>query len=327
MRGLAAAAVMLHHAEQFYGHPSLFAHAYLAVDFFFMLSGFVINASYVSRFAQGLSVIGFMQIRGKRLWPTMAIGVALGTVLALMQGHAWDEVAVDSLAGLSFVPILRGNLGLFILDGVEWSLLFELVANIAHRLLIWRLRDGTCLLLGICLLLVMADISLTHHGIGVGDRGETFLFGFPRVALPYLIGVLLQRTWNSGRFRLTWPFIGVVALVPTVLIAAALPQIAAQWASDLLIVAFIFPAIIWLGAGAEPAPRQAAFGALSGALSFPLYAIHLPLLGFGELIARAVPPLWGITARLAALMACILCAWLIARYVDGSTHPKRAEAA
>src|ERR1700761_6004380 len=74
LRGVAAIAVMLHHFRPLTA-PWLFAHGYLAVDLFFLLSGFVIAHAYDARFRKGLGVPAFLVIRLIRLWPMIAFGV------------------------------------------------------------------------------------------------------------------------------------------------------------------------------------------------------------------------------------------------------------
>lgn len=324
LRGVAALCVMMHHAEQFYGHPGVFAHAYLAVDFFFMLSGLVISDVYATRFASGMNLSRFLVVRVKRLWPTLVIGVVLGGLLALAQGHQPITVLIDLVAGLSFAPILRGDAGLFMLDGVEWSLFFELVANLVHRLGLWRLSIVPLFVLSAVSLCGLLFIAAQNHGIAVGDRGVSFVAGFARVAFPYVIGMLLQRMWQSGSRRLILPELIPIAALPACFVLAAVIEPSLAWIVEPLIVAFVFPLIIWLGACAKMQPRYKQLGLLGGALSYPIYTIHLPMIGAGDLVARLVSPQLGILARLFALGACVGGAWLIARYVEKTAVTRRA---
>jgi len=323
LRGIAALCVVFHHAEQFYGHPGLFAHAYLAVDFFFMLSGFVINGVYLARFGHELSPARFMILRVKRLWPTLAIGVGLGATLAVFQHHQPMGVLVDTVAGLSFIPILSGTLGLFLLDGVEWSLFFELIANYVHCIGLWRFSNPTLAALIAISFVILLVLSFGDGGIGFGDRGTTFATGFARVALPYATGIGLQRLWSSARFRLRVPALLPLLALPISFGAATLAGSTINWLVEPLIVALLFPLIIWLGAGATLSPRLISLGSVGGALSYPLYAIHLPLIGFGDALARMTTPLMGLILRLAALSTCLIGAWILARFIDKAAIFKR----
>ena len=68
LRGIAALAVLAHHVGLMRNQSGLFSHAYLAVDFFFLLSGFVMGFAYESRMADGLSFVSFMRMRLGRLY-------------------------------------------------------------------------------------------------------------------------------------------------------------------------------------------------------------------------------------------------------------------
>jgi len=70
LRGVAAVAVMLYHIGGWTGRPWLAAHGYLAVDFFFCLSGFVLAHAYGRR---EIGWLGYMRARLIRLWPLIAI--------------------------------------------------------------------------------------------------------------------------------------------------------------------------------------------------------------------------------------------------------------
>jgi peptidoglycan/LPS O-acetylase OafA/YrhL len=294
----------------------LFSHAYLAVDFFFMLSGFVIDGVYAPRFAIGMPMSSFATTRIRRLWPTMAIGLMMGAALSLAQQHQVSDILVGTLTGLCFVPIVSGTLGLFVIDGIEWSLFFELVANAVHRLVLWRLTTAVLFALVLGSLGFVFWLAQHYHGIGFGDRGVSFVAGFARVALSYTIGICLQRLWLGGRCRARLPRVCIFMLLPACFGLATLVPPHAAWLIEPLMVVTVFPALIWFGASAKLSPKYTSLAAEMGILSYPIYAIHLPLLGFGELVAHVTPSIVGIIARLSALAACFAFASLIARFVE-----------
>ncbi|HEX7694251.1 MAG TPA: acyltransferase family protein, partial [Sphingomonas sp.] len=78
MRGLAALSVVALHTAQYFPSQTGPARAYLAVDFFFMLSGFVMAHAYGDKLRAGLTIKGFAEIRLARLYPMIFLGVTLG---------------------------------------------------------------------------------------------------------------------------------------------------------------------------------------------------------------------------------------------------------
>ena len=133
LRGMAALIVICYHIGQAVGWRWFFPRGYLAVDFFFLLSGFVMARTYGDRLKLGLSTPDFMAMRLKKLWPIAAIGSAIG----LLTFHGPWQAAV---AGFLFLPWL-GSATAFTLNTPIWSLHFELVANALHKLIERHLLD------------------------------------------------------------------------------------------------------------------------------------------------------------------------------------------
>ena len=269
--------VLLHHASDSLVGERFPDCGYLAVDFFFMLSGFVLAAVYEPRFAQGMTFRPFAAVRLKRLYPTMAIGIVFGALVLGLPTMPLSELWYRLVAQLLFVPIFHGNDGLYPLDGVQWSLFFEFLANALHVLVLWRLSNRKLGL--VCLLCFLAFLAiLWSAGDFVhGDRGGNFIGGFPRALFPYTLGILLYRVKD----RLPAIEIGAVSLfiaLPAVLIGLDLASLfVAQWVAELLVVALFFPVLIHLGSQAVTG-RLTGMADAFGRLSYPLYAIHLPML-------------------------------------------------
>src|SRR5829696_5276358 len=82
LRGVAAVIVLMFHFEQSHGTRSLFASGYLAVDFFFLLSGFVLVGPFEGgKTGPRRSNSATMIARFLRFWPLMALGVAMGAAV------------------------------------------------------------------------------------------------------------------------------------------------------------------------------------------------------------------------------------------------------
>jgi len=136
LRGVAAACVMLWHIQWTFGGPQDFGHAQLAVDLFFILSGFVISHSYAARLKSGAMTFGDYVIRRiVRLYPLIALGTAIGLAHALAYGPQSKLHALILLPlGLAAIPVPSASL--MPLDPPSWSLFFEMFGSVAFGLLI-----------------------------------------------------------------------------------------------------------------------------------------------------------------------------------------------
>lgn len=85
LRGVAALSVVVMHRHVWFGLEGWLAHGYLAVDFFFMLSGYVMARTYEQRLSEGYGAWRFMAARYRRLWPVMALGTLFGAPLLALE--------------------------------------------------------------------------------------------------------------------------------------------------------------------------------------------------------------------------------------------------
>lgn len=310
MRGIAAIMVLLHHVETHITHSKIFNAGYLAVDFFFMLSGFVLSRTYEERLQSEISAGAFMIARLKRLYPMMALGVIAGAAVELFNMSGL-EVLVRLMAQLLFFPLIIGSLPLFALNGVQWSLFFELTANAAHATIFKSVRSG--MLAGVIAVSfgLLCYAAVSNGSLALGDRGSNFYGGFPRVLFSYLLGCLLYRAQRQGKLRAMNIGPSVIALLPAILIVASLAHAVVEpWIADLVTVSCAMPLILICGANAELGPAWTKTACMSGAISFPLYAIHIPVIGAFLLMNKAGV---GFPASLVVCMS-IGAACALARY-------------
>lgn len=281
-RGIAALFVLLGHAATFFDlqHVPRF---WLAVDLFFLISGYVLAAVYAPRFRTGLTVGAFLRARLVRLYPLYLLGLALGTIsasAALLLGRGDLSVvdfAVAVATGLFMLPspTWTADDSLFPLNFPAWSLFFELVANLALALL-WR-RLSTPILIAIVMACAVAMIR--YGDPGAGEAWSSILGGFPRVGYSFFLGVLLQR-FRRGEAGPGWsPWIAAAGIAGVLL----MNDLPGGSMADVLTVLFIFPAILWLVAEREPRLGRIAQGL--GALSYPLYVVHVPVI---SIITRGI---------------------------------------
>ena len=256
LRGIAALFVALNHAAFLGGHDeTLLTRSYLAVDFFFMLSGFVMARTYEGRMPPPLS---FAWARFKRLWPLIAIGVAIGAARSLWGGGDIGVIAVQLALALCFLPIWNGH---FPLNGPAWSILFEVIANFLHSLWLRRLpRIALLVLAGICAL------PLTLHDRMDTGQGPLIWFGLPRVLMSYCIGIYLWRAYENAPPKI--PAACAYLGLPVILIGASF----VSRDFEIFLVLLCFPVIILAGLS-----FSTRLGPWLGAFSFPLYAVHWPV--------------------------------------------------
>jgi peptidoglycan/LPS O-acetylase OafA/YrhL len=318
IRGVAALCIVALHATRFFGEvlPS----AQMAVDLFFVLSGFVLAHAYEPRLQAGMTPVRFMCLRVVRLYPLYLLGTVLGIVQALLFLHyhqgsmswTWPLLAATIPFGLLMVPTPFGA-GLFPLNGVMWSIFFELVANLIW-VLFWRpLRSTRVLVVAIaCSGVLLAVAAHAYDTMALGANWHTAPGGLARVTYSFLLGILLYRLHESVRVPLP--------RVPPVVLLAALPALAAfdlSTYAQLMCALFVFPALVLLGARVEP--RGAAAAALChklGVASYGVYALHkrLYLLGYAALLhffgvqTERFAPWGGLVFLVLLVVGCVILA-------------------
>jgi len=286
MRGIAAFAVVCFHLR-----PGWFPSAYLAVDLFFILSGFVLAHAYGRKFDDGLSWTAFMKARVVRLWPLNALAVAM---MCVDQGVAGKLHATIALPQFFFVPVLgTTSEPLYPMNIPAWSLLFEMIVNFA-----WAVGWAFLRLYWLPTMVGLAAIAfvssiIAHGSADLGCNWQTSVFGLVRAAYGFTAGLGLYACRGPGRDRPSPRICGIllVALATILLIKPLLPL---RVPYDVIVTLGAAPLLVWLAAKFEPSEMGARIFSTLGTLSYPLYAIHWPLLQITEElteryhIARAV---------------------------------------
>lgn len=361
LRGVAALLVICYHfCEGFASSPvdQGFNHGYLAVDFFFVLSGFVIAYAYDGRMGAGgkqpsMTAGGFLLRRLIRLQPMVIIGVLLGVISFMAQGCTqWDGTHVGApaviaafLLGLLMIPAVpggfwevRGNGEMFPLNGPSWSLFFEYLGSVVYALILCRLsRRWLMAFVGASaaglIYIALADRSGAYNiGVGWTAAGYGWLWGFMRMMFSFSAGVLLQRAFVP-KVRVRHPFALCSAMIAVILVMPYLGAGANGEPSvinaiyDLVCTLFMFPAIVFLGAcgvynsdTAKPAGRICTF---LGAISYPVYIIHYPLMYYfyHTVWSRGLTVAEAFPYMVLTLVSAIVMAWIFLRYYD---EPVRA---
>ena len=321
MRGIAALAVVFNHFP-LAAQPALFRNGLLAVDIFFVMSGFVIASAYDAKLDQGFGARSFMLARVIRLWPVLALGVAAGLAQALIAPVAGKDLPLGADGrmvcagfGLGFLPCPILPSEMFPTDPPAWSLFYELVANLLFALAFVPLLKAGRLATVIGAGGAVAASGVLHfHGatFGGGPHGVAFEFG--RVGFSFFLGVLMHRTrarWSPHVPRLSPWMIYALLLA---LLAAPTPR-PLQAPVHLFGILIASPLLVALGAQSPARGRLLDISLTAGALSYPLYALHMPLMFLGRGLGadRRVPPAL-LDLTLAVGIASL--AYLVARFYE-----------
>ena len=335
LRGVAAFAVILDHVPGG-ALGDLLPGRYLAVDFFFVLSGLVLSHAYGRRLEQGWSPLTFLTARLIRLYPMYLLGLMIGlalSVLGLLRGWVgptWSDVLTTAALGLLFLPAppmpAFGGGSLYPFNGPAWSLFFELIANLIYaliaRFLSWRMLGAILAVASVAVV-----YTLNRHA-GTGGPGwlwEHIDAGFARVMFDFFAGVAIHRLRLMRQIpALPW-WLALAGFLAVIAVPAP-----GEWrvVYDSAAALILMPALVALSAGSRVTGVVARICSTIGLLSYGVYVIHVPMfaaLGVGAAALHVQlgegPWLALLVAVLAAMGAAVahvvydtpLRSWLSAR--------------
>lgn len=324
-RGIAAMMVLIGHIHSYYpGLPNP-GSSYLAVDLFFLLSGFVIAGAYDRRFDSGWDTSNFLIVRLIRLYPLLLVGLSIGALRRTIQLWAGanpvplPQIVVNVVCGLFMLPapaIFGSNGGsYFPLDDPAWSLFFELVVNAIYALSYRRLTQR--MLVAIIAasgagLLVVIPIEGRHF---TGPDWIYFASGFLRASFSFFFGILLYRSHlrvpqvdDLTALFLSAALLAFLSFEPGP--ATALYRIAMGF--------IVFPAMVALGSVAVPGKSLSRVCWQAGAVSYAVYIVHMPVMQFLHVSLLRLNPHWEklpLSGFLAVSVFVAVC-FLLDRFYD-----------
>ncbi|MBD5337310.1 MAG: acyltransferase [Bacteroides sp.] len=314
LRGVAAMIVVAFHLFETYSSgpaDQILNHGYLAVDFFFVLSGFVIGYAYDDRWGTRMTTWDFFKRRLIRLQPMVVLGTLIGAFwfyfggapgFELVMQTPWWKLLLIMVLGCIMFPTppsmdIRGWQEINSLNGAQWSLMWEYVANILYTLVVRRFGK---LLLALFVLLsafLTVDLALNLDVTGllelrsyarytvIGGFGLTpdqIYVGLCRLLYPFFGGLLLYR---MSKWRLRIPRGGMTWCSLAVAATLVIPHIGGEdrpWLNGLycaVVILAVYPAIVAAGAGNElKGKRTTAVCKFLGMISYPLYITHYPMI-------------------------------------------------
>jgi len=301
LRGIAAITVVCFHIFEAFATSHLdqrINHGYLAVDFFFILSGFVVGYAYDDRWGR-MKTKDFIKRRIIRLHPMVVMGALIGGVMFYTQScpSVWGDVTAVPFVALLFAILLnmflipaapgievRGLGEMFPLNGPSWSLFFEYIGNILYALFIHKLPTK-----GLAVLVLLAGCGLASFAIfgplgdlcvGFSLTGTEFTGGSLRLLFSFSAGLLLSRIFKPTHIKGAFWICGlsVVALL-------AVPRIGGAehlWMNgiyDTLCCVVFFPLLVYLGASGKSTDKYTTrICKFFGDISYPLYMVHYPFI-------------------------------------------------
>lgn len=286
LRGLAALVVVIFHFMEIIiadFSKNFIAHGYLAVDFFFCLSGFVVAYAYDSRIA-GMGLKTFIKLRLIRLQPLVVIGSILGLLTFLFDPfsdlyavYGFKETVLIFITSTFLIPypvVSERYFNLFNLNAPSWSLFWEYVANLVYATILFKVSKKVLPVLVILAAAVLFYVGWIANGLLGGWSGGTFFHGLARISFSFLMGMLIFR--NNWIIKNKLGLLGMSALLMLAFLSPYNEQW--NWLVDPLLVALYFPLIVALGAGATLSTKLYKINTFSGDISYPLYMTHYPFM-------------------------------------------------
>jgi peptidoglycan/LPS O-acetylase OafA/YrhL len=319
LRGIAALAVFLGHANAL---PQNAAYG-LAVDLFFILSGLVIAQAYERRLDAGGWFVAFAKTRLIRLYPSYIVGTAIGgcfVAAAILWGHSPPYTAAEfipaALAAIFLLPAPARTL--YLLNGPAWTLFFELISNAAYAILRpWR---RTSLLVWWVAIsgVVLAVVTIKNGSSSMGWlwTGLQLIGGLARVSFGFSAGLLLHHLLRQGRIKAVPLGLPIVFVVTATILVLGRPP--GRWTSayDIVATVVVLPLLVAAAARSEvPSWMDTRFLFFAGAVSYPLYVVHAPLLQWTDIISDRLGMSEGMEL-LCALPAIFLVAVVVTYFVD-----------
>lgn len=310
LRGVAAILILFYHIFEGFSFAEVtngagdgiirtLNHGHIAVDFFFILSGFVISYAYDDRWNK-MNTWQFFKRRLIRLHPMLIMGAIIGCLAFASVGfERWDGTTAPTgwvmtalLLTIFMIPAVpglpyevRGNGEMFPLNGPGWSLFFEYIGNILYALFMRRMSTRILttftILLGIAHAWFFIGNVSGYDMIGIGWTIDEVNFwgGLVRMLFPFSMGMLIARTFKPRKVKGAFWICSV-----TLVVLFSVPYIASSGAISLnslyefICIAFIFPMLVWLGACGTASGTTGKMNRVLGELSYPLYIVHYPIM-------------------------------------------------
>lgn len=340
LRGVAALMVIIFHLLEIYSggkhELQIINHGYLAVDFFYVLSGFVIGYAYDERW-NSMSLVGFFKRRLIRLHPLIILGMIIGaigfyfsaspTLFPTINQVPLSNLIVIMLIGFTLIPVptsmdIRGWGEMHPLNGPGWSLFFEYIANILYAIILRKLSNQILTLLAASAAIALIHLAITHGDIigGWSITKEQLHIGFVRLSYPFLAGLILSRIIKP--YFIQNAFLWSSLLIISVLSVPRVGDGQHIWMNglyDALSIIIIFPLIVFIGAsGKINHPTTLKICNFLGDISYPIYITHFPFIYIYSswVVDNNITFLEGLPMTIFVFFSTIIVAYLALKWYD-----------
>ena len=358
LRGVAALMVVLFHLFETYSKgpaTQIVNHGYLAVDFFFVLSGFVVGYAYDDRWDR-MTTWGFFKRRLTRLHPMVIAGTLVGAALFFFSGNAFPltqqiepwKFFLCLVLGLFIIPCpnsldIRGWAEMNSFNGPVWTLTLEYIGNILYAFVFRRLPKIALAALCVVFAFFTLDVTLGWNVFGLFEQSHYTVIGgwslmpdqiyiaFTRLLYPFLCGLLISRILPAHRTESNpsgspihlrggfwWCALAIAILLAMPCIGGKMGVADGLYQAACILC--IFPLIVLAGAGSKTTdPRSTAVCKWLGDISYPIYITHYPLIYMQMDWVAQHPdaPMWQHIAVGAGVMfMAIVMAWGLLKAYD-----------
>lgn len=359
LRGVASLLVIIFHIGETYcvpGEQQWLNHGYLAVDFFFVLSGFVIGYAYDDRWNK-MSLGGFFKRRLTRLHPMVVVSNVIGACFfffgasyftSSLEIPIW-KFGLCFIMGMFIIPCgrgldIRGWNEMNSFNGPIWTLTFEYIGNILYALVFRHLPTVILCILCAGTAVFTLDFTLGWDLFNMLPNGPQYhvkggwcldpaqiYLGFTRLLYPFLCGLIISRILPKRRtadnpsgspIHLKGGFIWTSLILITIL---SVPCIGgtdgfANGLYQAIMILAAFPVIVLMGAGSTiQNPAVAKVCKFLGDISYPIYITHYPLIymHMGFVAEHPDAPTWiHVVSGVGVFFFAIILAWGVFKAFD-----------
>jgi peptidoglycan/LPS O-acetylase OafA/YrhL len=286
IRGVAAILIMMRHSEGFWSIQ--FYRSYLAVDLFFILSGFVIGHAYDEKLkTKQLTIPKFFLVRLIRLYPVFLLSLVISSIAIFhsFSPLSHNEIRILTILTLTtafFIPAnYAGHNGLFAINGPYWSLFYEIVINFLYAVIRPILKNWVLILIVVFSGFMLFAVSFLHKNLDAGAwlNLPSIVAGLSRAFFGIFVGLLLFRHYDfleSKLKKVLNPWAGFILTI-IVLVSPSIGRF--NWLVDPILTCLIFPICV-LAMSFSKTSRLEKVLLYLGSASYPIYVLHAPVSDF-----------------------------------------------